>query len=122
MKVEKSLRKVALLTALVGASACRPNEPANDPKTPPNSPFPEIERPSDPKPSGAPSVDGGAAVERGEDDHAVTLMRSSSEAPLTSTFVTCANPAEMRGSLGWRAVCVSDSAGRGHRPLKDGDE
>ncbi|HEY8076978.1 MAG TPA: hypothetical protein VIF62_22780 [Labilithrix sp.] len=39
---------VVLLCASVGAyAACR----AEDPKTPPNSPFPEVDRPSDPAPS-----------------------------------------------------------------------
>ncbi len=39
---------VVLVCAGVGAyAACR----AEDPKTPPNSPFPSIDKPSDPRPS-----------------------------------------------------------------------
>ena len=44
----------------LGVIACRGTDPSGDPKTPPNSPLPDIERPEEPKgPLPSPVGDGG---------------------------------------------------------------
>jgi hypothetical protein len=64
------LALVRLITGLgfvaLGAIACRQNEPL-EPKTPPNTPLPNIDRPDDPPPSPTPRLpkpdaDGGAQL------------------------------------------------------------
>jgi hypothetical protein len=70
----RALVKVALARLVgglafvaIGAMACRQGEPL-DPKTPPNSPLPKIDRPSDPPASPSPRLpkpdrDGGAKLD-----------------------------------------------------------
>lgn len=57
----------ALLLVVIGAASCRPNDPL-EPKTPPNSPLPDIDRPVDPPEAPLPKLpspdpDGGAVLE-----------------------------------------------------------
>jgi hypothetical protein len=50
---------VALIVVVIGAVACRQDEPGLEPKTPPNSPVPtKLDRPDDPRtsPPGVPGV------------------------------------------------------------------
>jgi hypothetical protein len=63
-----SFALVPFALVVVGSTACRPNEPL-EPKTPPNTPLPEIERPDDPPTAPPPRLpradpDGGAALPR----------------------------------------------------------
>lgn len=47
-------RAVLLLLTVAIAVACRQREPSGDPKTPPNSPLPKIERPDDEEDTSSP--------------------------------------------------------------------
>lgn len=53
MKLALARMAVGLMAIALGAIACRQNEPL-DPKTPPNQPLPDIDRPDDPTPSPMP--------------------------------------------------------------------
>jgi hypothetical protein len=56
-----------LLTLGAGAIACRQTDPSPDPRMPPNSPLPKIDRPDDspekstPPPPRSPASDGGSS-------------------------------------------------------------
>ena len=56
--MDRRLLLVALLGALAtaGGIACRQDEPAGDPKTPANSPIPEIDKKDDAKPPPTPKL------------------------------------------------------------------
>lgn len=57
---------VGLFVVSVGAMACRGTDPSGDPKTPPNSPLPQVDKPEEPEaPMPNPLSDGGSSSSSG---------------------------------------------------------
>lgn len=67
MKLALARLGIGLVAIALGAIACRQNEPL-EPKTPPNTPLPDIDRPEEPTPAPTPRLpsaepDGGARLQ-----------------------------------------------------------
>ncbi len=56
MKTALARLGIAVLAVTLGAFACRQGDPGLDPKTPPNSPLPKVERPDDSPESSKPDT------------------------------------------------------------------